>query len=199
MFGNFTIGGIGMSFGILLPALETYFEEGAGTTALVGSLLAGLQLVTCLLSASLSNRIGLRPVYMIGSLVAGTSLIVSSFSPSVSVLLLTYGVCCGIGLGLIMLPINVACNYYFEKRRALATGISRTGFSIGGFVFPPVSEFILGVSDWKAVLYMFAGLAFISSCFGALIRPLELAAVTKISNDENAEEGSDNAAEDPLK
>ena len=48
----------------------------------------------------------------------------SSFSPNVHVLMLTYGVIGGIGLGLIYLPAVVAVGYYFESKRALATGIS---------------------------------------------------------------------------
>ena len=38
--------------------------------------------------------------------------------------MLTYGVIGGFGLGLIYLPAVVAVGYYFESKRALATGIS---------------------------------------------------------------------------
>ena len=36
--------------------------------------------------------------------------------------MLTYGVMGGFGLGLIYLPAVVAVGYYFESKRALATG-----------------------------------------------------------------------------
>ena len=45
-------------------------------------------------------------------------------SPNVPLLMLTYGVIGGFGLGLIYLPAVVAVGYYFESKRALATGIS---------------------------------------------------------------------------
>ena len=38
--------------------------------------------------------------------------------------MLTYGLMGGFGLGLIYLPATVAVGYYFESKRALATGIS---------------------------------------------------------------------------
>ena len=37
--------------------------------------------------------------------------------------MLTYGIMGGFGVGCIYLPAVVACGYYFEKRRALATGL----------------------------------------------------------------------------
>ena len=47
--------------------------------------------------------------------------------------MLTYGVIGGFGLGLIYLPAVVAVGYYFEKRRALATGISVCGSGVGEY------------------------------------------------------------------
>ena len=43
-------------------------------------------------------------------------------SPSVGVMMVTYGVMGGLGLGLIYLPAIVSVGFYFERRRALATG-----------------------------------------------------------------------------
>lgn len=57
-----------------------------------------------------------------GSVVSCTGIVLSIFAPNVPVLMLTYGVIGGFGLGLIYLPAVVAVGYYFEERRALATG-----------------------------------------------------------------------------
>ena len=104
---------------------------------------------------------------------------------------MTYGIFSGIGLGLIILPVSIACNYYFEKRRALATGIAKTGFSLGGFLYPPMTEYLLEIFQWKAVIYMYAGVAFISCFFGALIRPLELASIESEKNDDEIEQNKE--------
>ena len=121
---------------------------------------------------------------MIGSLISGLSLLASTFSPNAYVLLLTYGIFSGIGLGLIILPVSIACNYYFDKRRAFATGIAKTGFSLGGFLYPPMTEYLLELFQWKAVVYMYAGIAFASCFFGALVRPLELVSIETKNDDE---------------
>jgi hypothetical protein len=54
--------------------------------------------------------------------VAWAAISISVYSPTVPVLMLTYGVLGGLGLGLIYLPAIVSVGFYFESRRALATG-----------------------------------------------------------------------------
>ena len=83
LFGNFTTGGICLSFGIILPSLKEYFSESTAVISLVGSLLVGLVLTSNPIAAILTNRFALRPVYMVGSLVHGVSLFGSTFAHNV--------------------------------------------------------------------------------------------------------------------
>ena len=87
--------------------------------------------------------------------------------------------------GLIYLPAVVAVGYYFEKKRALATGISVCGSGVGTFLFAPISTELIKIVDWKFANLVFAGLCLMCGLFGALMRPLELTAAV----DED-EEGS---------
>ena len=114
--GNLTVGGAVMAYGIILPSLKEYYGAGTVIISLVGSILGGLALAAGPLAALLVTKLGLRGVYMLGSLLAGVSLLASTFSPNAYVLLVTYGLLSGTGLGLICLPVSVACNYYFEKK-----------------------------------------------------------------------------------
>ena len=179
LIGWMVVGGISMSYGIILPSLKEHFRQNTVVISLVGSVLMGVCGFTGPIVASLTNKFGLRAIYMAGSALTGTSLIAATFSPDAYSLLVLYGVVSGIGIGLIMLPVSVACNYYFDKKRALATGISKTGVSIGSFVLPPLADYLLETYGWKEVIYCFAGLAFTSGIFGSYVRPLELVEVKK--------------------
>ena len=174
LFGNMTMGGIFMSFGILLPSLKENFHQGTVIISFIGSIMVGLAFGIGPIIAILTNRLGLRLVFMMGSIFTAISLIASTFSTDAYFLFLTYGICGGLGLSLIMLPTNIGCNYYFDKKRALATGISKTGVTIGGFIFPPMIDYLLENFNWKVVIYVYSGFAFIGCFFGALIKPLEL-------------------------
>lgn len=124
----------------------------------------------------LVNKFGCRPVCICGSIVACIGLCLSILSPNVPVLMLTYGVIGGFGLGLIYLPAVVAVGYYFESKRALATGISVCGSGVGTFLFAPLATYLLEQYGWKGSNLIFAGLCLNCAVFGALMRPLELKA-----------------------
>lgn len=46
---------------------------------------------------------------------------------------------------MLYLPSIVSVGYYFEKKRALATGLAVCGSGIGAFIFAPLSDFLLSV------------------------------------------------------
>ena len=93
----------------------------------------------------LVNKFGCRPVCIAGGLVASVSLILSTFAYNVPLLMLTYGLMGGFGFAMVYLPSVVSVGYYFEKRRALATGIAVCGSGVGCFVFAPLANFLLEV------------------------------------------------------
>lgn len=78
------------------------------------------------------------------------------------------------GFGLIYLPSIVSVGYYFEKRRALATGIAVCGSGIGTFIFAPLSQYLLREFDWKNAMFILAGIVLHGTVCGMLMRPLEL-------------------------
>ncbi len=69
---------------------------------------------------------------------------------------------------------KVAIGYYFESKRALATGISETGSGFGTFVFSTAMTYFVETYDWKVAIFVMAGLCFSCITFGGLMRPLEL-------------------------
>ena len=93
----------------------------------VGSLLLGVHLISGPLASGLVNTYGCQLVCITGGFVTCLGLCLSTLSPNVPVLMLTYGVIGGFGLGLIFLPTVVCVGNYFESKRALATGISVCG------------------------------------------------------------------------
>ena len=178
---NFIVDGICYTFGVFLDSYVQYFNSGKGTVSWAGSLLAGVYLscgihprlmikpfnsVSCIhlnlgagpIVSALTNRYGCRTTCIVGSILGCISFVASTFSNSVTMLLITYGVCSGIGFGLIYLPAIVSVGYYFEKRRALATGIAVCGSGLGTFVLAPVASAMLSTYDWKGAHLILAGL-----------------------------------------
>nr|KAG5700444.1 hypothetical protein BaRGS_010357 [Batillaria attramentaria] len=121
LVSNLIVDGIGYSFGVFLKDFTDYFHSTKSKVSLVGSLLCGVYLFAGPVVSALTNKFGCRLVAFAGSIMAGVSFLLSTMSPSVDVLIITYGVMGGFGLGMIYLPSIVSVGYYFEKKRALAT------------------------------------------------------------------------------
>nr|XP_021207919.1 monocarboxylate transporter 4 isoform X1 [Bombyx mori] len=170
---NMVVDGIAYTFGIFLPELVVYFGQGKGTVAWVGSLLTGIYLAVGPIVSALCNKYGCRAVCIVGSLIATAAFIASTFSKSVPMMMLTYGLIGGIGFGMIYLPSVVAVGYYFEARRSLATGIAVCGSGVGTFGFSPLATALLHeFGTWQGANLLLAGLILNCAIFGALMRPL---------------------------
>lgn len=63
----------------------------------------------------------------------------------------------GIGFGLIFVPAVITIGFYFEKWRALATGIAVCGSGIGTFIMAPVSDWLIEKYSWRKALIIQAG------------------------------------------
>ena len=78
----------------------------------------------------------------------------------------------GFGFGLMYLPAIVMVGFYFEKRRALATGVAVCGSGIGGFIFPPMSRYLVSEYSWQGATLIIAGICLNGVAIGLLFYPL---------------------------
>lgn len=170
---NLILDGIAYTFGILLKPLVQDFDSDAGTISWVGSLLCGVYMLSGPIVGGLVNKFGCRPVCMVGAVLAWAAISMSTLSVNVGMLMITYGIIGGFGFGLIYLPAIVSVGFYFESKRALATGISVCGSGVGTFVFAPLASYLLDSFGWKTSNMIFASICLLCIIFGAMMRPLE--------------------------
>jgi len=146
---NMVLDGIGYSFGILLEPLMSHYGQGKGMIAMVGSILAGAIMLVGPISSTLVNKFGPRKTCIAGAIISALSIFISTFSPNVYCLMISYGVLGGLGLGLMYVPAVTAVGYWFEKKRSLVTGISTCGSGFGTIVFAPVVTALEGSLGWQ--------------------------------------------------
>ncbi|XP_011504318.1 PREDICTED: monocarboxylate transporter 12 isoform X2 [Ceratosolen solmsi marchali] len=208
---NLVVDGIMFSFGVFLEEMARGFGVSAARVALVGSLQTGFYLMAgkflrganqrpplsnrlamCAgpFVSALANRYGFRSVAILGSLVACCAFVLSYFATSIEFMYVSYGILGGIGAGLIYVPAVITTGFYFEKWRALATGISVCGSGIGAFALSPISSLLIEKRGWREAILYQAGMLLNCAVFGALFRPLKPTRVKVIGNvDAAAAEG----------
>lgn len=148
------------SFGVFLPKLVDHFDEGKGTVAWIGSLLAGVNLGIGPLASVLINTYGCRATCVAGSVFAMIAISLSTLSNSLVVLTITYGIFGGIGLGVMYLPAVVCVGQYFDKKRSLAIGITVCGTGLGSFVMAPFAAMLLDNYDWRGSILIMSAVIF---------------------------------------
>jgi len=89
------------------------------------------------------------------------------------ILSFVFAIFAGIGLGHVYLPSIIIVSYYFQKRRAFATGVAVCGSGAGCFVLAPVGKVLLEKYRWKGAMLILSALTLNCCVFSALLRPLK--------------------------
>uniref|UniRef100_A0A1B6C2J0 Major facilitator superfamily (MFS) profile domain-containing protein n=1 Tax=Clastoptera arizonana TaxID=38151 RepID=A0A1B6C2J0_9HEMI len=169
---NLIADGITFSFGVIFVEFLHYFGEGKSKTAWIGSLFMAMPLLSGPVASFLTDRYGCRKVCIVGGILSAAGFIVSSFTNSMELLFLTFGVIAGFGLSLCYVAAVVIVAYYFDRRRSFATGLSVCGSGIGTFLFAPLTNHLLAEYGWRGTTLILAGL-FLNLCvFGMMMRDL---------------------------
>ncbi|KFP94895.1 Monocarboxylate transporter 14, partial [Haliaeetus albicilla] len=78
----------------------------------------------------------------------------------------------GIGSGMVYLPAVVMVGQYFQKRRALAQGLSTTGTGFGAFLMTALLKYLCIEFGWRNAMFIQGAISLNLCVCGALMRPL---------------------------
>ncbi|XP_026749154.1 monocarboxylate transporter 2 [Galleria mellonella] len=175
---NVFVDGIIFSGGMFQNSIQEEFNISESQVALVNSLLAGFYLLAGPFVSALANKYGFRVVTIVGSLISSSAFALVYYANSVEYLYFVYGIVGGIGLCMIYMPAVLTVGFYFEKWRALATGLALCGSGVGTFVMAPLTAMINNSLGWKMTILFHAGMLLLCIIFGAMFRPIKPLRVT---------------------
>ncbi|CAI2356845.1 unnamed protein product [Caenorhabditis sp. 36 PRJEB53466] len=181
---NFVVDGISTAFSEFKQSYKDYYRSADAVTALIGSLIIGSYLLVGPIVGGLCNKYEPRYVVILGSLISGVAFLVAPAAPNIYIFMLIYGVLGGIGFGMIYLPAIVVVGFYFESKRAMATGISVAGSGVGTFVMPIICQYCIATIGWQKTLWILAAFNFLCVTFGFLYRPLPMIDVNELRDQE---------------
>ena len=114
--------GCGFSFGVLFSELLEVFGESKSTTAWIGSLFVSVPAICGPIASMVANSYGCRTTTILGGFIAALGCFAASYANSIGELCLSFGIVAGFGLSMVFVPAVVVVAFYFEKKRAFATG-----------------------------------------------------------------------------
>ena len=145
----FTGFGAAYSFTAFFTGFQQEFGASRAHVALVFSVAAFVWFSFGAPGGMLADRFGPRRVTLAGVAFLVAALALASFAGSVEVLYATYGIGIGIGIGLVYVPSVGAMQPWFERNRALASGIGVAGIGAGNFVVPLLAAWWIGLFGWR--------------------------------------------------
>ncbi|VDK51790.1 unnamed protein product, partial [Anisakis simplex] len=170
---HFICDGISFSFGIMFPEIQQYFKATKTMSGVVGSIFLSIPLLSGPLAAVLTDIYDCRMMTFVGGVVAASGSFLSFFAFDITHFMLTFAIITGIGLSFCYNTAIVAVTYYFQKKRALATGIAVCGSGVGTFVFAPIIEVLFNKFGWRITLIFIGFLLLLLVGCAAIMKDLE--------------------------
>nr|XP_014103763.1 uncharacterized protein LOC106627946 [Bactrocera oleae]XP_036223550.1 uncharacterized protein LOC106627946 [Bactrocera oleae] len=162
--------GLSFSFGLINSELLHYFGESPSKTAWISSLFFSVPLLMGPIWSNLVDNYGCRKMTIFGGLLSAIGFGLSSLCNSVEMLMLTFGIISGLGLGIGYVTAVVSIAFWFDKKRTFATGIGASGTGIGTFLYAPLTQWLIDTYGWRGATLILAGTMLNTCVCGALMR-----------------------------
>ncbi|KAJ4982690.1 major facilitator superfamily transporter [Stagonosporopsis vannaccii] len=125
-------------------AFQTYYTsvlpESPSAISWIGSIQACLMFAVGTVSGYALDAGFFRSTIVVGMSLQLLGIFTMSAASTYWQLVLTHGVCTGLGGGIFFVPVMGLVSTYFTKKRGLALGIVTTGTSAGGLIYPFVVQ-----------------------------------------------------------
>jgi MCP family monocarboxylic acid transporter-like MFS transporter 12 len=148
----FIADGFSLTFGLFSVEFVKHFNRRDDeksvflTTALIQAIPLFLSPVVCFLI----KKFSCRAVALCGSTLFFLGFILARYAVNSLVELnLVVGFMTSTGLAMLYIPAYLIISFYFNERRALATGIAVSGSGLGMFAFSPLVAYLIKEYDWK--------------------------------------------------
>lgn len=165
MIINLCLGTI-YSWSVFVAPLTNYFTTQLGQTVNANEILLPFSVFLAFFSIAMPltgkyiEKYGPRNMVIMGGILTGLGWLLSSFSTSVMLLYLFYGVIAGAGVGIAYgVPVAVASRWFPDKR-GLAVGLTLLGFGFSALITANLASYLIAASGVMNTFRVF-GIAFI--------------------------------------
>ena len=163
-FINLCLGSI-YTWSVFSGAMATYFNTHLGMTvtaadlAIVYTIANSVGPITMISGGWFNDKFGPRKVILVGGIMWGLGMFLSGFATSVQMLIVTYGLVGGLGLGMAYGSTVSTCVKFFPDKRGLIGGITTAVYGLSSVILPPIVTVIVAKTD-ATFAFKVVGVAF---------------------------------------
>jgi MFS family permease len=147
-----TLGGSGMyAITVVLPRIQQDFAVARGEAALPYTLTMIGFGIGGILMGRLADRRGVMWAVLVGAVGLGLGFVGAGLAPNLTLFALAHGLLVGLlGTSATFAPLVADTSQWFDRRRGIALAICMSGNYAAGAVWPPVMQFFIERSGWRA-------------------------------------------------
>lgn len=160
------------AWSVFVLPLEKEFGWSRDQTSMTFSLTLIFFSIGIMLGGILTDRRGPRLVSAVAGSVMAGGLIAASFTQSLMHLYLSYGVVCGLSVGIAYNCVISTVVRWFPDYRGVVSGVLMMGFGFGGLLLGVGASRLIAVMGWRVAFQVFGCAAFVLVVIlGRLLRP----------------------------
>lgn len=145
------IGGVGMwSVVVTLPTVQADFGVARADASTPYTVLMISFAFGGVLMGRIVDRRGVAPALVVSALLLGTGYVLSALTHNFLLFILCQGVLVGAGASASFGPLVADISMWFERRRGIAVAICAAGNYVAGMIWPPLVQYFLDKSGWRA-------------------------------------------------
>ncbi|MDT0455002.1 MFS transporter [Streptomyces sp. DSM 41527] len=165
--------GLAYSYGQFFSFIADSFGTGDGAGSAIFSITSLLFFGLGAVSGPLADRYGPRMLLVAGGVLLGLGLFLTAHASALWQAYVAYGLGTGLGVGCVYVPVMSAVGSWFDRRRALATGIVVSGVGVGTVVSSPLSAWMVDAFGWRRSYeyYALGGAVLLLLCAALVPRP----------------------------
>lgn len=141
----------------------------AGTLAIVFTVTNSVGPITMITGGRINDKFGHKKVIFFGGFIFGLGMILAGFSKSLSMLILTYGIITGLGVGMVYGCTISNSVKFFPDKRGLVGGVTTAAYGLSSVIIPPIANALtskFGITlAFKAIGLVFLIIVCVSSFF----------------------------------
>ena len=166
-FGMSLVLGLLYAWSIFVLPLEKEFGWNRAQTSLAFTISIVFFVLGMIFGGRHGDKKTPRAVVTIGSTILTIGFFMVSFTGSLPMLYISYGVLCGFGIGFANVSPMAVAMRWFPDKRGLVSGILVMGFGLAGFLLGSLAGQIIESMDWQWAFRLFGVLSLVICLFGA--------------------------------
>ena len=144
-------------------------EELNANLSSVFSTANAISFIAMIVGGLLNDKYGPRWVMFTGGIMFGMGMFASGLAQSVGHLILSYGVCLGLGMSLVYGCTISNTIKFFPDKRGMVGGMTTASYGISSVIFAPLADWICGFVGARMTFMILGGVFLVVICAGAFL------------------------------